>query len=189
MKGSTLHRSSLTREKMGLLASLCQTEKKHNTRAQLNHYYKTAKSHELDILWGNVQKSIQRVHGATKGSSHRSPAVYLIAGFIAGVLFMSLITFIVSISTMSPKQVVKKESKSNVAIVGENALEDNLPETTVTQEKYVVKQGDTLNGIAYRFYGRYDEAKIQEIQKINNISNPQAISIGQELVIPVEQER
>ena len=41
MKGSTLHRSGLTREKMGVLASLSQTDKKHTPRAQLNQYYKT----------------------------------------------------------------------------------------------------------------------------------------------------
>ena len=68
---------------------------------------------------------------------------------------------------------------------------DSAPtaENTVTEEKYVVKKGDTLNGIAYRFYGKYDEAKILEIQRINHIVNPAAISIGQELIIPVSQDR
>ena len=59
----------------------------------------------------------------------------------------------------------------------------------ISQEKYIVKKGDTLNGIAYRFYGKYSESKILEIQRINNIKNPAALSIGQELIIPVSRER
>ncbi len=185
MKGSTLHRSGLTREKMGVLASLTQNDKKQATRTQLNQYYKTQKAHELDILWGSVQKGVQKVHNATKATQQKSPAVYLTIGFIAGVLFMSCIFFIVSICSMAPKNTI--DIKEDVAVIGT----DSAPtaENTVTEEKYVVKKGDTLNGIAYRFYGKYDEAKILEIQRINHIVNPAAISIGQELIIPVSQDR
>ena len=77
MKGSTLHRSGLTREKMGVLAGLSQIDKKPNTRVQLNQYYRSTKSKELDILWGGVQKGIQKVHNATRTTSHKSPATYL----------------------------------------------------------------------------------------------------------------
>lgn len=187
MKGSTLHRSGLTREKMGLLANLTQTDKKQSTRAQLNQYYKAAKAQELDLLWGGVQKGIQKVHSATKGTVQKSPAVYLIIGFIAGVIFMSCITLIVSISTMAPKASSSIDSKSGVAVIGTEASSSNEP--VVTNEKYIVKKGDTINGIAYRFYGRYNEAKILEIQRINGITNPTAIKIGQELIIPVSQDR
>ena len=189
MKGSTLHRSSLTREKMGVLASLTQTDKKQNTRAQLNQYYKAAKAQELDILWGSVQKGIQKVHSATKTTQQKSPAVYLTIGFIAGALFMSCIFLIISISTISTRHATKVDTKTNVAVIGEVTNMDSLLEPVVTQEKYVVKKGDTLNGIAYRFYGKYDEAKIMEIQRINNILNPTSIQIGQQLLIPVSQER
>ena len=60
MKGSTLHRSGLTREKMGVLASLSQADRKVNAKNQLNQYYRNAKAKELDILWGGVQKGIQK---------------------------------------------------------------------------------------------------------------------------------
>ena len=191
MKGSTLHRSGLTREKMGVLANLTQVDtKRQNTRAQLNQYYKAAKAQELDLLWGNVQKGIQKVHNVAKSTQHKSPAVYLTIGFIAGVLFMSCIILIVSIFSMNPKaKTVKIDSGSNVAIIGEDSTLLNPTESIVSQEKYVVKKGDTLNGIAYRFYGKYDESKIMEIQRLNNIINPAAIRIGQELTIPVVQER
>jgi nucleoid-associated protein YgaU len=187
MKGSTLHRSGLTREKMGVLANLSQIDnKKQTTKAQLNQYYRAAKAQELDLLWGNVQKGIQKVHNATKSSRQKSPAVYLTIGFIAGVLFMCFITLIVSIFSMNPKVDAEINAKSNVAVIGSNVPQDTL-DSIISQEKYVIKKGDTLNGIAYRFYGKYDESKILEIQRINNITNPAAIRIGQEILVPVSR--
>ena len=184
MKGSTLHRSGLTREKMGVLASLTNSDKKQTTRAQLNQYYKTAKAKELDLLWGSVQKGMQKVHNVAKSPTQKTPAVYLTVGFIAGVLFMSCIFLIVSIAAISPKAPANSEP-ANVAVIGEAQPSKTTPEPVTTEEKYIVKKGDTLNGIAIRFYGRYNEAKINEIQKLNNITNPAALSIGQELIIPV----
>ena len=186
MKGSTLHRSGLTREKMGVLATFSQNLKKQSAKSQLNQYYRAQKAQEIDLLWNGVQKGIQKVHNATKGVSHKSPAVYLAIGFIAGVIFMSCITLIVSVSAMAPKTAIKAENKADVAVIGEDVAA-GAPVTVVSQEKYVVKSGDTLNGIAYRFYGKYNEAKIQEIQRINEITNPASLRVGQELIIPVER--
>ena len=189
MKGSTLHRSSLTREKMGVLANLSQTDiKKQTAKTQLNQYYRATKAQELDLLWGSVQKGIQKVHSATKATKQKSPGVYFTAGFIAGALFMCIITLIVSLVSINPKTSSKIET-SNVTVIGEDSVIEGINEAIVSKEKYVVKKGDTLNGIAYRFYGKYDEAKILEIQRINNIINPAAIRIGQEILVPVSQER
>ena len=187
MKGSTLHRSGLTREKMGVLATFTQNLKKQSAKSQLNQYYKAQKNQELDLLWNGVQKGIQKVHNATKGVSQKSPIVYMGIGFIAGVVFMSCITLIISISAIAPKTVANIENSSeNVAVIGEDSTVNASP-IEASREKYVVKSGDTLNGIAYRFYGKYNEAKIQEIQKINEIKNPAALKVGQELLIPVER--
>ena len=191
MRGSTLHRSGLTREKMGVLANISQADnKKQTTKAQLGQYYRATKAQELDLLWGNVQKGIQKVHNVTKSTKQKSPITYLTIGFIAGVLFMCLITLIVSIVSMHPKTSSEiNVAKSNVAVIGSDSLLDDSLDAIVSREKYVVKKGDTLNGIAYRFYGKYDEAKILEIQRINNISNPASIKIGQEILVPVSQTR
>ena len=102
MRGSTLHRSGLTREKMGVLATFTQNLKKQSARTQLNQYYKAQKAQEIDLLWNGVQKGIQKVHSATKGVSQRPPVVYLGIGFVAGVIFMSCITLIVSILRIKP---------------------------------------------------------------------------------------
>ncbi len=184
MKGSTLHRSGLTREKMGVLASLTNADKKQTTRAQLNQYYKTAKAKELDLLWGGVQRGMQKVHNVAKPSQQKTPAVYLTVGFVAGVLFMSCIFLIVSLATIAPRA---EKSTPDVAVIGDTISAKPAIETTASEEKYIVKKGDTLNGIAIRFYGRYNEAKIKEIQTLNNIKNPASLSIGQELVIPIER--
>ncbi len=185
MKGSTLHRSGLTKEKMGVLASLVKPEKK-NTRAQLTQYYKATKAKELDLLWGGAQKSIQKVRNAAKISSHSSPIVYLSVGFVAGVLFMSLITLLVSVFSMSSRDTEINAKMPKVEVISETAAKETA--AAATEQKYIVKQGDTLNGIAYRFYGKYSEEKINEIQEVNNIKNPAALSIGQELIIPVSSE-
>lgn len=185
MKGSTLHRSGLTRENMGVLASLAQPEKK-STRAQLTQYYKATKSKELDLLWNGTHKSMQKVRNVAKTTTQKSPIVYLTIGFVAGVLFMSLITLMVSIFSMSPRGNELNSRTPKVELISETAT--NEAATATSEQKYIVKKGDTLNGIAYRFYGKYSEEKINEIQKVNNIKNPAAISIGQELIIPISQD-
>ncbi len=171
---------------MGVLATFTQNLKKQSAKNQLNQYYKAQKNQEIDLLWNGVQKGIQKVHNATKGVSQKSPAVYLAIGFVAGVIFMSLVTFIVSISAMAPKAASEIDAKDSVAVIGEDTA-TNEAAPVVSQEKYVIKSGDTLNGIAYRFYGKYNEAKIQEIQRINGITNPASLKVGQELIIPVER--
>ena len=71
MRGSTLHRSGLTREKMGVLANISQVDtKKQATKAQLSQYYRATKAQELDLLWGNVQKGIQKVHEGQQPRIH-----------------------------------------------------------------------------------------------------------------------
>lgn len=185
MKGSTLHRSGLTRENMGVLASLAQPEKK-NTRAQLTQYYKATKAKELDLLWGGTHKTMQKVRNVAKTSVQKSPVVYMAIGFVAGVLFMSIITLMVSIFSMSPRSFAISSRSPKVEVISETAAKETA--VANTEQKYIVKQGDTLNGIAYRFYGKYSEEKINEIQKVNNIKNPAAIRIGQELIIPISQE-
>lgn len=189
MRGSTLHRSGLTREKMGVLATFINVVKKQSQRAQLNQYQRVAKNEELDLLYEGSKVGMHNVRSATKSTNSKSPVVYLIIGFLAGVIFMTIITLIVSFSAMTPKTEEEEQKTTNVAVV-ENDVQAPAPvENVATYEKYVVKSGDTLNGIAYRFYGRYNEAKIQEIQRVNEIKNPAALKIGQELMIPVSTDR
>ena len=56
----------------------------------------------------------------------------------------------------------------------------------VEYQTYTVKSGDTLAGIIIRFYGKYDVSKIERIKQANNMKNADSISIGQELIIPMD---
>lgn len=58
-------------------------------------------------------------------------------------------------------------------------LTDELPSINV---KYIVTEGDTLGHISRKFYNT--EGKITEIMELNNITNPDDIKIGQELLLP-----
>lgn len=53
-------------------------------------------------------------------------------------------------------------------------------------ETYIVKEGDTLRGIATRFYG--DPTLDDLIAEANGIEDAGALSIGDELIIPPEPE-
>jgi LysM repeat protein len=49
-------------------------------------------------------------------------------------------------------------------------------------QEYIVKAGDTLTGIAKSFFGANGDWR--EIARINNITNPASLQIGQRLLIP-----
>lgn len=54
-----------------------------------------------------------------------------------------------------------------------------MPEPTAPPQAYVVQAGDTLSGIARRF-----GADLDELIKVNHITNPNTLQVGQQLQIP-----
>lgn len=50
------------------------------------------------------------------------------------------------------------------------------------QNTYIIRSGDTLIGISNSLYG--SESYVKEICKLNNISNPDNIQIGQKILLP-----
>lgn len=55
-------------------------------------------------------------------------------------------------------------------------------------KKYTIQSGDTLGAIALKFYGK--ASKYTEIAEANNISNPNAIRVGQVITLPgIEEEK
>ena len=60
--------------------------------------------------------------------------------------------------------------------------EDLSPINASSGRYYTVVKGDTLWGIAQRFYG--NGSRYPEIARANNISNPNIINVGQKLLIP-----
>lgn len=55
-------------------------------------------------------------------------------------------------------------------------------------KEHIVKSGDTLSGIALKYYGNGDRDHYMFIANANNISNPSLIIVGQKLTIPEYKE-
>lgn len=71
--------------------------------------------------------------------------------------------------------------KTTTVQVGQLKSPQTKRQTKSTQKEYVVKEGDTLWGIAKKTTGNGDNYKI--IAKKNNIKNPDNLQVGQRLVI------
>lgn len=72
-------------------------------------------------------------------------------------------------------------SNPNLIHVGQ-VLKITGESNTSSFQTYIVKKGDTMWGIAQKFYR--DGNKYKDIAKANNISNPDKIYVGQKLLIP-----
>ena len=199
MKSSTLHRSNLTKERMDLLREI-KAQKHASNDSAPGIYVRPVKEKELDVLWQSFKVN-QR--------SEKSASLYIVAGFVGGAIAMFLLTAIISFAThafsdnslkFQAKQssVVPEVAKTVTTVPAVNVKKDDavnfLPpdsakvavaNVTPRMEQYTIKSGDTLDKIATRFYGHYDNAKIAKIAEVNNITNPHMISIGQVIKIPM----
>ena len=187
MKSSTIHRAGLTRENMSALESSRTFDLDRN---EYSRYVKPSKTPELDVLW----RSVGKTNNDTRITKQKAPGVYLLIGFICGALFMGLISLIAGFSNFIGSQkteeiIVQQAPKANVAVIGADNQQTVASVQTQSEEKYEIKSGDTLDKIVYRFYGKYDVNKIDAIQKLNNITDPSSLQIGQVILIPVDNQR
>lgn len=186
MKSTTLRRSNITREKVAMLEALS----KYNRDHQDEDFYRTqSKNKELDALWQSFGVKTQR--------NEKAPQVYFVTGLILGVIITLLITTFVSllINISTPKDDVvvpaKKpatESSGRFTFIPADSSSSKKAAPAVSlNEEYIVKEGDTLESIVIRFYGSFDMNKVSAIQEANKMANPNALSIGQKLIIPMNQ--
>lgn len=185
MKSTTLRRSNITKEKIEMLEALSRYNKSH----QDEDYYKTQnKTKELDALWQNF--------GIKPQKNEKVPQAYFITGLICGIIITLSITvlimFLANLST--PKDdidiaVSKKaqQSTEKFAFIPADNNTDKQITTNLGNEEYIVKSGDTLESIVIRYYGSFDVSKVKMIQSANKMSNPNALHIGQKLIIPMKQ--
>lgn len=185
MKSSTLHRSSLSRERMSMIENV-KPQNYNYTSLDTDRYARLQKKPELDVLWRDFERSIQ-----TK-SRTKAPIVYAGIGFVLGLLFALGIAIIIGLSMYSevqkpdfkePSFKPQTNVEAPVSIVPSG---NNEHTNSILEEKYTIKEGDTLDKLAFRFYGKYDQAKIDEIVRLNNIKDVTRIQIGQTLIIPIE---
>lgn len=183
MKSTTLRRSNITREKIAMMEALDRYNREHQGE---DFYRSQNKNRELDLLLQNFGVRQQKVE--------KAPQVYFVVGLIAGVIITLLITTFISIliNISTPKEdavpKVKPAATENAKfrfIPADSSKATNTP--AVTKEEYTVKEGDTLESIVIRFYGSFGMDKVTLIQEANKMANPNALSIGQKLIIPVNK--
>ena len=188
MKSTTLRRSNITREKVAMLEALSRYNREHQDE---DFYRKQSKNKELDALWQSF--------GVKQQKNEKAPQVYFVTGFVVGVIVTLLITtfisLLINVSTpkddvVAPAPVVKKsatESNGRFSFIPSDSSAKKVTPEVSLNEEYTVKEGDTLESIVIRFYGSFDMDKVARIQEANKMANPNALSIGQKLVIPMNQ--
>lgn len=183
MKSSTLHRSNLSKERMVLLEELrAKSSVKDESSNAPGVYIRPSKEKELDVLWQNFK---------VNQKEEKSPGVYLTVGFLAGAVSMFLMTALLSFSSNSisdstdaPKLIKRSKTvKSKLSIIPADTVEKTK---AASSEAYTIKSGDTLEGIIIRFYGKYDPSKVTKLMEANKMTNPNQLSIGQTLTIPLD---
>ena len=85
-----------------------------------------------------------------------------------------------------PKKAAAIESTEKVSFIPADSTASKPIAPAVRNETYTVKSGDTLESIVIRFYGKFDMSKVNAIQSANKMANPNALSIGQKLIIPMK---
>lgn len=180
MKSSTIRRSNLSKEKMAVLEALSKYRREAYDSSP-SVYVRPNKEQELDLLWKNFNINNRK-------SETKSPNVYIAAGFVAGAVVMLVLTVLISFSAKGINSVredhvapVKKEKLSLSFIPSSNNSEQKAE-----NEVYTVQDGDTMEAILVRFYGSYSKEKESLVLKTNNMTNPNKLSIGQQLTIPME---
>ena len=181
MKSSTLRRSNLSKERMMVLEELSKN-KQQPYDASPGVYVRANKEKELDVLWQNFKVSQKE---------EKSPGIYLATGFIAGAIAMLIMTTLLSFSVQGNDS----QDIASSAKVKEKARLTFIPADKTTNEEtivakgtesYTIKNGDTLESIIIRFYGKYDPSKVEKIKVANKMSNPNNLQIGQVLTIPMD---
>ncbi len=185
MKSTTLRRANITREKVAMMEALNRYNREH----QEEDFYRTqSKNRELDALWQSF--------GVKTPKNEKAPQVYFVTGLIVGVIVTLLITTFISllINVSTPKDDIaipdKQVSTGNGKfsfIPADNTSAKKSAVPVIANEEYVVKEGDTLESIVIRFYGSFDMNKVNAIQEANKMANPNALSIGQKLIIPMNK--
>lgn len=184
MKSTTLRRSNITREKVAMMEALNRYNKQH----QDEDFYKSQnKTRELDVLWQSF--------GVKPQKNEKAPQVYFVTGLILGVIvtlaITTLVSLLVNFSTPKDDMVMPKKAKvetsGKFSFIPADSASSKPAAAQISNEEYVVKEGDTLESIVIRFYGSFDMSKVNAIQEANKMANPNALSIGQKLIIPMNQ--
>ncbi len=192
MKSTTLRRASLSKEKIQVLQNIA----KYRPQIQEDNVISDipavnnegVQQEELDVLWNTLR---------LKNKQEKSPTVYLITGFILGAVTMLIIAVLMGVSMKTSNESVEDIASNISGTRVEDSSLTFIPadkddkssaadkKTTSKEEVYTVQNGDTLESIIIRFYGSYSKKYEKAIKDANNMNNPNSLSIGQKLIIPL----
>ncbi len=185
MKSSTIRRSNLSKEKMAVLEALSKYNSTYHDNSP-SVYVRPNKEKELDILWQNFKINQKQ---------EKSPNIYLATGFIGGAVVMLILMVLISFSAnglnafkenLASSPAPAKKEKLGLSFIPSSS--EKTEEAVATNEQYTVQSGDTMEAILIRFYGSYSKEKESLVLKTNNLTNPNKLSIGQKLIIPMEEQ-
>ena len=180
MRTNTKRKSNMSNERVLALDELLPN-RSNQYDSSPGVYVRSDRDRELDVLWQGYR---------VNSKEEKSPMVYLCVGFIAGVVGMLLMSAIFNFGNPSKDNLAEldlweKANTKPAAVSVTPSFDVNEPVVESTAE-YKVRSGDTLEKIAYRFYGNGSPSKIDKIQIANNLRSPHNIRAGQKLVIPLE---
>ncbi len=181
MKSNTVRRRNVSNERVLALDELLPN-RSNQYDSSPGVYVRSDRDRELDVLWQGYR---------VNSKEERSPMIYLSVGFIAGVLGVLLMSAMFNFGNPSRENIAELDlwEKANtkpvtaVSVTPSTEMEDPIVESTA---EYRVRSGDTLEKIAYRFYGNGSPSKVDKIQIANNLRSPHHIRAGQKLVIPID---
>jgi len=182
MNGTTLGRSNITKEKIAMMENLVR----YNNAHPYSQNRSSSQKENMDMLMQNFGVRIHR--------KEKAPQAYFVFGLIVGaIVTLAITTFVsllINISTPKDDIIVPKkmatESSDKFSFIPPDSTTTKTTAAAVNSNKeYTVKSGDTLESIVIRFYGSFDLSKVNAIQAANKMANPNALSIGQRLIIPM----
>ena len=195
MRNSSIYRSNLSDEKIAFLSEIKSQKDINQDDIEPKTYKRQGKQKELDLLWQNFK---------INPKEEKSPGIYLLTGFIAGALCMFIMNAVLSIGSNmqsddydvvlgQPKfeKKISRKSKlpqinSQIEVVPAATISAEAEPTLPKVENYTVKEGDSMSSTVFRFYGKYDPAKVEKIRQVNNLTNAHKLSIDQKLIIPLD---
>ncbi len=181
MRTNTSRKINISNERVLALDELLP-KKSNQYDSSPGVYVRSDKERELDVLWQGYR---------VNSKDEKAPFVYLCTGFFAGIASMLIMTAILNFGNPSSDNLAElkmwQQANTQPAPVVSVTPSSGVSEPAVpATAEYRVKSGDTLERIAYRFYGSGSPSKIDKIQVANNLRSPHNIRAGQKLVIPIE---
>jgi LysM repeat protein len=137
----------------------------------------------LETLWPGLHH-----HDFAHTIRKKTPGFYLVAGFFAGVVVVSLFVWLFCLVSsffthnngfsagLSPNKPESTEASS--ATMNGNKVIVPLVST------YEVQEGDTLAAIALRNYKHISPRLLDAICRANNLSNADVLNLGQKITLP-----